>query len=933
MYVLSFKYIFVLELMELVRLIIVAFLIVSFFSIQKLFIMNRVVNYFILPTYVLIILSTAVYSQSPVAIWSTIQEKDIVAKGKRYIIPKQYHTVKANFKALKQQLQLAPMERSKAADNQKVLLDIPMPDGDFHTFTIVEAPIMEPELAAKFPNIKSYFGRSVQDRSMTVRFDISHKAFHALIFTSTEQIYVDPYTLGDKEHYISYYKKHFTKQLGENQKLPSCSVGDVELAHLTKTQPQQADNETIKNKKAISSDGLFREYRIAIAATKLYTQFYGGTVTDGLAAINTTMTRVNGIYEREVALRMNLVANNDLIVYTDTNNPLINNNISTLINQTPTEIITTIGIDNFDIGHTLHTNGFSFAYLATSCTDSVKTVGFSGQNNPVGDPFDVELVAHEIGHQWGATHTFNGNTGGCGIDGRWYASTAYEPGSGTTIMSYGADCGLQNIQNHRDDYFHAANLAQIIAYSTDTEPEQGGSCAVTTPIGNQAPVVNAGPDYVIPHSTPFTLTGSATDADGDPLTYCWEQQDLGPQGNPYLPSGNAPLFRSFPPVNTSSRTFPQISDIINNTQTIGEILPSYPRDMNFSLMVRDNGATGLGGCIGADFMEVSVSSYGPFLVTSPDSDLTWNDCVQTVTWDVAGTDLTPINCANVNILLSTDGGLTYPIVLASNVPNTGSAMVSVPNLNTTTARVKVEGVGNIFFDISNTNFTIDFVCLTLELKLFLEGAYSTGSLMDIDLQTAVNVLPSVNPYGGIPWNHAAGESVTTQAAIPSNAVDWVLVELRDPVSFDWIQSVAGFLLNDGTVVATDGSIGLAFNVVPSNYHIIVRHRNHVDVMSNNPVSLTTGNNFYDFTDVNNIMNSNNQVVLLFGSTYGLHSGDVNADGIINVQDYNEYLNQSEGTTIDVYTSSDCDLDGNINTSDFNNYQPNSSHIGVFWIRY
>jgi hypothetical protein len=272
-------------------------------------------------------------------------------------------------------------------------------------------------------------------------------------------------------------------------------------------------------------------------------------------------------------------------------------------------------------------------------------------------------------------------------------------------MAYAGICGSQNLQNLSDDYFHGISIDEMVAYTT---LGSGSTCPVVTNTGNDAPTVSipAG-GFSIPINTPFSLTGSAVDPNGDVLTYCWEEFDLGAAGHPNSPSGNAPIFRSFDPVSSTIRTFPRLTNIINNSQTIGEIMPGYSRTLTFRLTARDNRAGG-GGVGKSSNISFSVTNTaGPFLVTSPNTSVTWPGLsTQTVTWSVANTNISPVNCASVNILLSTDGGQTFPFVLISGTPNDGSQDVVLPDNQTTTARVKIEAADNIFFDMSNVNFII-----------------------------------------------------------------------------------------------------------------------------------------------------------------------------------------------------------------------------------
>ena len=325
-----------------------------------------------------------------------------------------------------------------------------------------------------------------------------------------------------------------------------------------------------------------------------------------------------------------------------------------------------------------------------------------------------------MGHQFGGNHTFNGTTGSCSGNGG--SDVAFEPGSGITIMAYAGICGVQNVAAHSIDTFHAASFDEIVAFSRDSA--EGGSCGTASTSTNRPPVVTNPVDgFSIPKGTPFELTGAATDPDGDGLAYQWEQFDLGAAGAPNaaatVTTSTPPLFRNFAPTLSPTRVFPQISDIVGNTQTIGEILPQVPRAMNFRLTVRDNyrvptvGAPDTTesferGGVASEDLSFNIANVGPFLVSFPSvAGLTFNGrSTQTFTWDVAGTTAAPVSCPNVDIFLSTDGGFTYPITVISGVANDGSQDVTIPNVGTTTARAKVKCANNVFFDISNNNFTI-----------------------------------------------------------------------------------------------------------------------------------------------------------------------------------------------------------------------------------
>ncbi|MCA0350880.1 MAG: M12 family metallo-peptidase [Chloroflexi bacterium] len=623
--------------------------------------------------------------------WQDVKESRIAQKGARQIVPTIYRTVALDVAGLGQYLAKAPLEQDQSVANSLYTLQLPMPNGKFEQFRVVESPIMEPELAAKFPEIRTYLILGVDTPNLSGRLDLTPAGFHGLILGDQGRIFIDPYSAGDTQHYIVYDSKNFVPS---SQKLADRQVEDY-VIDLPLTDDGLAAPKAVGDK--------LRTYRLAMAATGEYTAYHGGTVAKGLAAITTSVNRVNAVYEREVAVRMVLVANNSNIIYTNAStDPYTNNNGVTMLSQNQTNVRNVIGNANYDIGHVFSTGGGGVASLGSVCSTNYKAQGVTGSSAPVGDPFDIDYVAHEIGHQFGGNHTFNGTTGSCG-GGNRASSAAYEPGSGSTIMAYAGICGAENLQSNSDPYFHSKSLNEITTFITTGG---GSSCGTATNTGNTAPVANAGADYTIPRSTPFELTGTGSDANGDSLTYNWEQYNLGTASPPNTDNGSRPIFRSFNPSTNPKRSFPKLSDILNNTATIGESLPTTSRTMVFRLIVRDNRAGG--GSYAIDSANVTVSSAaGPFAVTSPNTAVTWTrNSSRTITWNVASTTAAPVSCANVEILFSSNGGSSFSS-LVSSTPNDGSQAVTMPNTATTQARIKVRCANNVFFDLSNVNFTVN----------------------------------------------------------------------------------------------------------------------------------------------------------------------------------------------------------------------------------
>jgi hypothetical protein len=634
-----------------------------------------------------IVLCAFVQAQSTTELWADVPEAALLKNTNPVITANKYRSLTLNQDLMEALLATAPIENTVAAKSNPLILELPLPNGKMQQFEVVESPIMAPGLKDRYTNIRTYAGRGVQNKSAYLRLDLTPKGFHAMIMAGAHTWYIDPYGLTNTGQYISYFKKDFqTDQSFE------CHVESEQLAV----------DEEVKNLGPNPVGEQLRTYRLAIAATGDYTQFHGGTVADGMAALVTLMNRVNGVYERDISVRMILVENNDTVVFTNPNTDPYPNGPALGTNQ---EVLDDyIGNANYDIGHVVGGGGGGgVAFLQSVCNTENKARGLTALGQPIGDPFAIDYVAHEMGHQFGGNHTFNGTQGSCG--GNRAGSRAFEPGSGTSIMAYAGICGSDNTQPNSDDHFHVGSFDEMAIFTLNGG---GNTCTVTIPTDNTPPIVDAGPSgYVIPMSTPFELTASASDMEGDSMTYCWEQFDLGPAGAPNNPSGNAPLFRTFSPTNDSTRVFPRISAIVNNSSSLGEYLPDYARNMQFRCTVRDN--HGFGGGVDWDQMSMSVTDQaGPFRVTSQNFGGTWTSgAYEIVTWDVANTDQAPVNASNVNIYLSLDGGFTYPITLAQNLPNNGEAAVLVPEgLVEANCRVKVKGAGNVFFDINNQDFEI-----------------------------------------------------------------------------------------------------------------------------------------------------------------------------------------------------------------------------------
>jgi hypothetical protein len=664
-------------------------------TIDKTFIMQK--NILAAITIGLSMLATA---QSKKQFWSVVNDLQVERTGERVIVPDKYTTCRLTDNNLKNALWSAPHEKDVKLQNSQTIIELPMPNGTFTKFRVVESPVMAPELSVQFPTIKTFNVMGVDQPGTYGKLDFTEMGFHAMLRGTSGDIYIDPYCRFNYTDYNSYYLRDYHKDLSKI--LPEVGVidnipADKRLGH----------NSTMAN---ICTGDQLRTYRTAIACTGEYAVAATGTgsptLAQTLSCIVTTLNRVDGVYETDLAIKMVLVPTETVVVYTNAStDPFTgNNNANTLINESQTVIDNNIGDANYDAGHTFSTGGGGLSTLGGVCISGSKASSITGSPQPTGDGYDIDYVAHEMGHNFGGNHTFRATTGSC--SGNQNPGTMVEPGSGITIMAYAGICGTNDDSTHSIPYFHTISFDEITDY---TYNNSGSTCPVTTNTGNHAPVVTVPVSFTVPKSTPFILTGSATDPDGDPLTYSWEEIDNNSTAGNWN-SGSAPFFRSYNPVSAPTRMFPKLSVVQSGTYTttIGEFLPSTQQTLNFRLVARDNLMGGGGVCYSATTVSVSATA-GPLSVTAPNTTgITWT-CpgTQTITWAVNGTDAAPISCANVNILISYDGGATFSTLMA-NVANSGSQVVTVPTLTATiaTCRIKVESVGNIFFDMSDKNFTI-----------------------------------------------------------------------------------------------------------------------------------------------------------------------------------------------------------------------------------
>ncbi len=632
---------------------------------------------------------------------------------------------KINTQELKDQLTLAGNNHQSG-----VSLLLPNPEGKSNVFNIWRNTLIPQSLQSKFPEVWAFTAVNNGRSTMTAKIEFTPRGFYAMVFDGERTYFVDPI---DKEQglYKAYYKTDAT--MNPSNKDWACGVnGDfLDASNATQIQSRNAGF-TIGDTK--------RTYRLALSCTGEYAVAVAGanpSKNDVFAAMTTTMNRVNGIYERELAITMEFIPNNDTIIYTDpTLDPFTaNNNGGQLLGQNQSNTNTVIGAANYDIGHIFSTGAGGIAYLGSVCGNNMKARGVTGRPNPVGDPFDVDYVSHEMGHQFGANHTFNV------CSGTEYQYSAYEPGGGTTIMAYAGICGsMNNIQQNSNDYFHKTSLDEISYFFTNM---QTGTCAVTD-TGYNAPTINVSTTaYSIPKLTPFELDyPSATpDSIGNYINGNIEQYNLGnfTQDENLAPNFTVgPAFRSVSPDTISQRVFPRMTIVRTGlTGVRGERLSAVGRNYKFAYNAREIRNDGWGAVNSSDVKtNIAVSgASGPFVVLYPSlGDSIKKNSNNTIYWDVAGTDLAPINCSTVDIYLSTDAGVTFPIVLATNIPNTGTASIAIPDLESNTARIKIKGSNNIFFNISIGNVILGNTANTYTPP-------STG-INDIEEGTQVNIYPN-----------------------------------------------------------------------------------------------------------------------------------------------------------------------------------------------
>jgi len=655
--------------------------------------MKRIVLFFII-----IFFTTAIHAQEG-TYWKKIaQDNGISDRSDVKTIAANQLLFNLNEVAIKKSLEL--LQNKKAADG-KIEIIIPNMNGDLERFLVWESSNFEPELQTQFPDIRAYNGIGITDRNAALYFSISPKGIQSMVLRGDSgSEFIEPYSK-DSTVYVLFNSKNRNKG-----SLPfTCKTEDIGLN-------KQLLNTTGK---ISANNKVFKTMRLALSCTGEYTAYHGGTVALALTAMNATMTRVNGVFNKDLAIKLQIIANNNLIMYTDAATDPYSDAITgaggAWNQELQTNLTNVITDGGYDIGHLFGASGGGgnagcigcVCVNPSSSNPLAKGSAFTSPSDakPEGDTFDIDFVAHEMGHQLGANHTFSYEIEGTG--------TNVEPGSGSTIMGYAGITSEYDVQASSDDYFAYVSILQIQTNFLSK------TCAVSTALSNSPPTINAGLDFTIPNGTAFILKGAGSDINGNAVTYSWEQNDTaittsGVNSVAFPTKIDGPLFRSLYPSSSPIRYMPAYSKVLSNKlTTTWESVSSVARSLHFTLTGRDNAALGTAQT-NTDEMTVNVSgTIGPFEVTSQNTEnLSWDQGTnQTITWNVSGSNVLE-GSNTVNIKLSTDGGVTFSTILSANSPNDGSETIMVPNITATNCRILIEPTANIYYALNSKSFAIGY---------------------------------------------------------------------------------------------------------------------------------------------------------------------------------------------------------------------------------
>lgn len=646
--------------------------------------------------------------------WSSVNPEIVAEELGERILPKEFQLLEVD----PNELEIALKEGS---------LELVLPDGKISVFKVTSNSNFASGLERRYPMIRNYSIESREDRRIRGKIDFSAQGLHVALHHPKGEIYIDPYTRGKMKYYLVYYTRDY-------QVAPEIKAQyDQHEHHFLQDPVSFIDQKPVRSPFAreLEEAVTLRTFRIAICATGEYTANHGGTVEGALAAMNTALNRINFVMESELAIHLQLVENNDELIFFDGNvDPFSDGNPGQMALENNNYLVANLGSANYDVGHVFGSSCNSVVGVSGGvgivCT-GMKGFGASCEISS-SDRFYIGIVCHELGHQFGAEHTWNN----CppAPDGQFNGQTAFEPGSGSTIMSYAGSCGNQNVAFDADNYYHSNSIEAIKNYIMT-----GGNCAESTTVDNHNPTVSANLEggFFIPIGTPFKLTASGSDMDGDTVFYNWEQFDAGTGSASFSPienpRGDAPIFRSVPPTEDPTRYFPALNKILSGNFDNSEVLPAYDRKLTFRVTARDQRDVG-GGVSWDEVTFRATQTAGPFKVKDESIPVAMEaGSFFEIQWDVANTNLLPVNCQSINIRLSVDGGATFPYSLVENTSNDGQEMVLIPDISTETARIMIEAADNIFFDINDS-------------ILIVQPATESGYALDISPHEQTTCLPS-----------------------------------------------------------------------------------------------------------------------------------------------------------------------------------------------